>query len=131
MWVRCPSDQELRVPSLTALAGAATAAFSAALVVAPTVLIRPCGLTDTRQTRALVRMVGVRDVVSGAALLTASPGRSRRSAVAGRVACDWADAAALAAGLAGQQRRPLVAASAVAWGLVCLAAGVLDERTGR
>jgi hypothetical protein len=119
------------VPSLTALTGAATAAFGAAVAVAPAVLIRSCGLADTRQSRALVRMVGVRDVVSGAALVTASPRRSRRAAVAGRVACDWTDAAALAAGLAGQQRRALVPVSALTWGLVCLVAGVLDERAGR
>ena len=119
------------MPSLTAVTGAATAAFSAALVVAPTLLIRPCGLPDDRGTRALVRMVGVRDVVSGVALGTARPGRPRRAALAGRVACDWTDAAALAAGLAGRERRALVTVSALTWGLVCLAAGVLDERAGR
>ena len=54
------------MPSLTALAGAATAAFSAALVVEPALLIRPCGLTDTRQTRALVCLVaGVLDERTG------------------------------------------------------------------
>ena len=116
------------MPSLTALTGAATATFSAVFVAAPALLLRPCGIAETRQTRALARMVGARDVVSGLALVLAAPGRSRRLAVAGRVASDWTDAAALAAGLAGQQRRGLVSASAVAWGLVCLAAGVLDER---
>ena len=116
------------MPSLTALAGAATAAFSAVFVAAPGVLLRPCGIAETRQTRALARMVGARDVVLGLAMVAAAPGRPRRLAVAGRVLADCTDAAALAGGLAGQGRRGLVSASAVAWGLACLAAGVLDER---
>ena len=116
------------MPSLTALAGAATAGLSAVFVAAPSVLLRPCGIDDTRQTRALARMVGVRDVVVGLTMVAAQPGRARRLAVAGRVVSDCTDAAALAAGLAGQGRRGLVSASAVTWGLVCLAALVLDER---
>ena len=118
------------MPSLTAVTGAATAAFSAVFVAAPTVLLRPCGIDVSPQTRALARMVGARDVVSGVALVLAAPGRPRRRAVAGRVAADLTDAVALTAGLAGQERRGLVSASAVAWALVCLAAGVLDERRG-
>ena len=116
------------MPSLTVLAGAATAGFSAVFVAAPSVLLRPCGIADTRQTRALARMVGARDVVSGLAMVAAAPGRARRLAVAGRVASDLTDGVALAAGLAGQDRRGLVSASAVLWGAICLAAGVLDER---
>ncbi|MFQ1002216.1 hypothetical protein [Modestobacter sp. SSW1-42] len=119
------------MPSLTALTGTATAAFSAAVLVAPAALLRPSGLDDDRSTRALVRMVCARDVVLGVALATAPAGPLRRRAVAGRVASDLTDAAALAVGLAGQRRRGLVSASAAVWGLVCLTAGVLDERAGR
>jgi hypothetical protein len=119
------------VPALTALAGTATAVFSAAVVVVPSALLRPCGLDDDRSTRALVRMVCARDVVLGVALATAPAGRLRRRAVAGRVAADLTDAAALAMALQGRQRRGLVSASAAVWGLVCLTAGVLDERAGR
>ena len=43
------------MPSLTSLVGAATAAYAAALVVAPRVLIGPSGLPDDPRTRALVR----------------------------------------------------------------------------
>jgi hypothetical protein len=116
------------VPALTALTGAATATFSAVFVAAPGLLLRPCGIADTRQTRALARMVGARDVVLGLAMVTAAPGRPRRLAVAGRLAADLTDAAALASALPGRDRRGWVSASAVTWGLVCLAAGVLDER---
>ena len=119
------------MPSLTVLAGAATTAFGAVIAVAPSVLLRPCGLDDTRETRALVRMVGGRDVVIGAAMAVAPAGRPRRWAVAGRAASDLSDAAALAVGLAGNERRGLVSASAAVWGLVCLTAAALDERAGR
>ena len=119
------------MPSSTALAGAATAAFSAVFVAAPGLLLRPCGIAETRQTRALARMVGARDVVLGLAMVAAAPGPAGRLAVAGRVGADCTDAAALAAGLARQGRRGLVSASAVGWAPVCLGAGVLDERAGR
>ena len=119
------------MPTLTALAGTATAAFSAAVIVVPWALLRPCGIDDDRSTRALVRMVCARDVVLGAALATAPAGPLRRRAVAGRVAADLTDAAGLAVALAGQRRRGLVSASAAVWGLVCLTAAALDERTGR
>ena len=126
-----PDDQEPAVPTLTALAGTATAAFSAAVVVVPSALLRPCGLDDDRSTRALVRMVCARDVVLGVALASAPAGPLRRRAVAGRVAADLTDAAALAVGLAGRPQRGLVSASAAVWGLVCLTAAALDERAGR
>ena len=119
------------MPSLTALVGTATAAFSAAVLVVPSALLRACGLDDDRSTRALVRMVCARDVVLGVALATAPAGPLRRRAVAGRVVSDLTDAAALAVGLAGRDRRGLVSASAAAWGAVCLTAAVLDERAGR
>ena len=119
------------MPSLTALAGTATAVFSAAVVAVPSALLRPCGLDDDRSTRALVRMVCARDVVLGVALAAAPAGRLRRRAVAGRLAADLTDAAALAVALRGEERRGLVSASAAVWGLVCVTAGVLDERAGR
>ena len=53
------------MPSLTALAGTATAAFSAAVLVAPAELLAPCGLEVTASSRGLVRMVCARDVVLG------------------------------------------------------------------
>ena len=119
------------MPTLTALTGTATAVFSAAVIAVPSALLRPCGLDDDRSTRALVRMVCARDVVLGTALATAPAGTLRRRAVAGRVAADLTDAAALAVALAGQRRRGLVSASAAVWGLLCLTAAALDERAGR
>lgn len=119
------------MPSLTSLVGAATAAFSAALVVAPGVLIGPARLTDTPDTRALVRALGARDTVTGLALVAAPAGRARRLATAARVLCDWTDAAVFPAAVAGRGTGRLVAVSAWGWGALALGALVLDERAGR
>ena len=119
------------VPPLTALVGVATTAFSAALVVAPRVLVGPARLVDTADTRALVRALGARDVVTGLALVAAPAGRARRLATAARVLCDWTDAVVFPAALAGRGTGSLVAASAWAWGALALGALALDERAGR
>ena len=119
------------MPSLTSLVGAATTAFSAALVVAPRVLIRPARLVDMADTRTLVRALGVRDTVTGLALVAAPPGRARRLATAARVLCDWTDAVVFAPTLSGRGTGGLVAGSAWAWGALALGALVLDERAGR
>ena len=66
------------MPSLTSLVGAATATFSAALVVAPQLLIGPARIVDTADTRTLVRALGVRDTGIGLAMMAAPPGRARR-----------------------------------------------------
>ncbi len=119
------------MPSLTSLVGAATAAFSAALVVAPGVLIGPARLADTADTRTLVRALGARDTVSGLALMAAPPGRARRLATTARVLCDWTDALVFSPTLAGRGTRGLVTASAWGWGALALGALALDERAGR
>ncbi|WP_448642295.1 hypothetical protein [Geodermatophilus sp. URMC 63] len=119
------------MPSLTSLVGAATTAFSAALLVAPGILIGPARLADTADTRALVRALGARDAVSGLALVLAPPGRPRRLAATARALCDWTDAVVFPPALSGRGTRGLVAASAWAWGALALGALVLDERAGR
>ena len=119
------------MPSLTSVVGAATAAFSAALVVAPRVLIGPARLVDTADTRTLVRALGARDTVTGLALMAAPAGRARRLATAARVLCDWTDAVVFPRALAGRGTGGLVAGAAWAWGALALAALVLDERAGR
>ncbi|MBB3677533.1 hypothetical protein [Modestobacter versicolor] len=119
------------MPSLTAAVGAATAAYSAALVVSPRILIRPVGLDDSPGTRALVRSLGARDAALGLAMVAAPAGLLRRSAVAARVLADCTDAASFRVGLAGRPSRVPVAVGAAAWGALSLLAGVLDERAGR
>jgi hypothetical protein len=120
------------VPSLTSLVGAATAGFSVALAAAPGILLRPCGLADTPDTRLLTRSLAVRDVVLGLALVAAPAGPLRRLATGARAVADLGDAAAFGTGLAGRgARAPVVALAAASWGALALLAGVLDERAGR
>jgi hypothetical protein len=116
------------MPSWTSVVGAATAAFSAALVVAPRVLIGPSGMPDTVQTRALVRTLGARDTVVGLAMVAAPAGRARDLAAAGRVLCDCADAAVLPSAVPDRRRAAAVRVSAAAWGALALTAAVLDRR---
>ena len=118
------------MPSLTSLVGAATATFSAALVVAPQVLIGPARLVDTADTRALVRALGVRDTGIGLAMMAAPPGRARRLVTTARALCDWTDAVVFSPTLSGRGTRGLVVGSAWAWGALALGALVLDERAG-
>ena len=119
------------MPSLTSLAGAATATFSAALVLAPRVLIGPARLVDTADTRTLVRALGARDTVTGLALMAAPAGRARRLATAARMLCDWTDAVVFPQALAGRGTGGPVAVLAWGWGALALGALVLDERAGR
>src|ERR1700710_1780598 len=93
------------MPSLTALVGAATAAYSAALVAAPRILITPCELADSTDTRTLTRGIGARDAAVGLAMVLAPAGTARRLVVGARVAADLGDAGAFAAGLAGRGSR--------------------------
>ena len=119
------------MPPLTALVGAATAAYSIALIAAPKVLIAPCGLEDSRDTRTLTRALGVRDTAIGLAMVAAPAGRARQLVTGARVLADWGDAAAFGAGLAGRPTRGKVVGFAAAWGALSLLAGVLDERADR
>ena len=119
------------MPSLTSVVGAATATFSAALVVAPRVLIATTGMPDTAQTRALVRAFGARDAVIGLAMLTAPRGRLRDLAAAARVLSDCADAAVLPSAVPDRGRAAALGVSAAAWAALALAAAVLDRRADR
>lgn len=56
--------------------GAATFAYSVALIIRPAVLAKPCGLTDVvgtvpNATALLIRAVGARDAAIGAAMFLA------------------------------------------------------------
>lgn len=117
--------------SLTSVVGAATATFSAALVVAPRVLIGPLGMPDSAQTRALLRALGARDAAIGLAMLTAPGGGARDLAAAARVLSDCADAAVLPSAVPDRGRAAVLRVSAAAWGALALAATVLDRRAGR
>lgn len=119
------------MPSLTSLVGGATAAYSAALVVAPRLLLKPCGLEQSADARMLTRAIGARDTAIGLAMIATPAGPARWAATAARVAADWSDAAVFGAGLGGRGTRGKVVGFAAAWGALSLAAGLLDARSGR
>lgn len=119
------------VPSFTSLVGGATAAYSAALLVAPRILLKPCGLAETPDSRMLARAIGARDTAIGLAMIAAPAGPARWAATASRVAADWSDAGVFAAGLGGRGTRAKVVGFAAAWGALSLAAGLADARSRR
>jgi len=116
------------VPSLTSLVGGATAAYSAAVVVGPRLLLKPCGLEQSPDTGTLTRAIGARDAALGLAMIAAPAGPARWGATASRIAADWSDAAVFGAALAGRGTRGKVVGFAAAWGALSLAAGLLDAR---
>jgi hypothetical protein len=116
---------------LSTLVGAATAGFSAALVAAPQLLIRPGGLEDSRDTRTLTRVLGVRDTVLGVLMVAAPDARTRRLLTVARVVCDGSDAVLFGSRVAGRPAHVRVAASAATWAGMCVLADVLDARAGR
>ncbi|MFF7551551.1 hypothetical protein ACFZA9_01470 [Streptomyces olivaceus] len=106
--------------------GAVTAAYSAAIIVRPVVLARPCGMTDEDgtvppATATLIRAVGARDVAVGGVMALARSPRTLRAAAVCRVAADLSDAVVFGAALTGRQRAK-VAGFAAGWGALSAAA---------
>lgn len=114
--------------SPTRALGAATAAYSVALLARPEVLLDPCGLEPTDATKALARCIGARDVAIGTAMVAAPDGAARRVAVAARVLSDWGDAAVLGPALRSRGTARKVVGFALVWGALCAAAGWYDTR---
>jgi hypothetical protein len=114
------------MPVLTRVLGAATTAYSVAIIAKPRLLAKPCGLTTetgavSPGVRPLVGGIGARDVVLGVAMMTAAPGRPLRLAVAGRVAADLSDALIFGLSLPDRAARRKVAAFATGWAALCAA----------
>jgi uncharacterized membrane protein len=104
---------------LAKVLGVASVALGAPLVAAPGRVARFVGLEDTAATRAVARLVGVRELDTAAAILPSSrplPG------VWGRVAGDGLDLALLGTALrsAAANRRRLAAATAAVAGIAAL-----------
>lgn len=115
--------------TLTRVLGAATVAYSAAVLVRPGVLAGPAGLANATGevpagSKILIRALGARDAAIGVAMTLAPPGPALRTAVAARVASDFADAAVFGTALPEPDKRRKVAVFAVAWGALCAAAGL-------
>lgn len=115
------------------LLGAATAAYGTAVTLKPGLLAGPAGLTENATTppgtAVACRAVGIRDLISGAAMTAVTSPAALRTAIAIRVASDLGDAAVLGTSLPDRQARRKNSAIALSWGLLCgLSATTLKHR---
>ncbi|MFD3873775.1 hypothetical protein [Streptomyces sp. NPDC058623] len=99
--------------------GVATLGYGVAVACSPRVLARPCGLSDKGSTGLLIRALGVRDAVIGAAMVALPEGPALRTAVLGRVTVDAGDALLFGTFLAGRRERSVAAAAALGWAALC------------
>lgn len=107
---------------LPRLLGAATAAYSVAVLVRPSVFLRPTGLAARKPTPALAaatRAVAGRDLVSSVAMTIAPTGPALRAAIAVRVGCDASDALLFAVALRGRPQRAKAVGVTAGWGTLC------------
>ncbi|MVU77579.1 hypothetical protein GPX89_10045 [Nocardia sp. ET3-3] len=114
----------------TRLIGAATAAYGAAVVIRPALLLRPGGLGTGAEPelRAAARMIALRDLISGLALATLSDPRARRAAAIIRVASDAADTVVFAGALSGRAERAKTLAVTTGWGLLSALGALYEAR---
>jgi hypothetical protein len=100
--------------------GALTALYGVSAILMPGVIGRHGGYRgwESRESgvRLLSAVVGVRDVVSGVAIVLAPRGDALLAALAARVAFDLSDAAAFGRLLPSPAARRKIAAVAGAWG---------------
>ncbi|MEU9108275.1 hypothetical protein AB0D54_28880 [Streptomyces xanthophaeus] len=99
--------------------GVATLGYGVAVACRPRLLARPCGLPETGSTALLIRALGVRDAVIGAAMATVPEGAALRTAVLCRVAVDAGDALLFGTFLARRTERAKAASAALAWAGLC------------
>ncbi len=105
------------------LLGAATAVYGAAVVVKPALLLKPSGLLRGNkpepEQEIFVRVLGIRDLASGLAMLFAPSRKAMRTAIAVRVASDAGDLVVLGGALRDKPAGPKVMAVAGGWGALC------------
>ncbi|MFD3696866.1 hypothetical protein ACFWUZ_12060 [Streptomyces sp. NPDC058646] len=99
--------------------GVATLGYGVAVACRPRVLARPCGLPEQGSTALLIRALGARDAVIGAAMAAVPEGPALRAAVLCRVAVDAADALLFGTFLAGRAERAKAASAALVWAALC------------
>ena len=106
------------------LLGAATAAYSVAIIAKPELFCRPTGLVDdtgspSETGRTLTRAIGGRDLASGLAMALAPAGRPLKAAIWVRVGSDVGDLVVLGSGLPTQETREKATMVAAGWGALC------------
>ncbi len=108
------------------LLGAATLAYSAAVLVDPKVIARPCEMLDANgdvpaDVATSLRAVSARDAVVSLLMMTAPAGPALRTAVTVRAISDLCDAAVFGAPVSPGSRAKVIGVP-LTWGLLCLAA---------
>lgn len=110
--------------------GAATVAYSLAILVRPVLLARPSGLAEGPGEQrvdpglgVLIQAIGARDVAIGSAMMLAPRGRALQTSIAARVLADAADAVIFGAALPARDRRPRIAGFAAFWAALCAVSG--------
>lgn len=106
------------------LLGAATAAYSVAIITKPELFCRPTGLVGDTETpdeaqKVLTRAIGGRDLASGIAMAFAPAGLPLKIAIGVRVGSDVADLVVLGSGLPDQNSREKATMVAAGWGALC------------
>ncbi|MCJ0869700.1 hypothetical protein [Streptomyces sp. AP-93] len=100
--------------------GAATLGYGLAVACRPEVLARPCGLAEQGSSSLLIRALGVRDAVIGAAVVAVpDEGSGLRTAVMCRVALDTGDALLFGTLLPHRTGRAKAASAALARAALC------------
>ncbi len=114
---------DLRASWPARVVAAATVAYSAAIIVKPALLARPCGLTGADGSvppgiAAMTRSIGARDAAVSAALIVAPAGYPLRLLTAARVISDCADAVSLSGLVSDRAAKRKVAGIALGWALI-------------
>ena len=105
---------------LPRLLGLATAAYGAAIIAKPGLMLKPIGMPqDDAGLQTFTRAVGVRDLASGLAMAVAPTRKAMRLAIGVRVASDIGDLAVLGTATAGKPEQKKIVAVAGGWGLLC------------
>lgn len=129
-----PDRTALTDPAFPARAvGALTVAYSVAVLIAPKVLAKPCGLTGplggvSAPVALLVRAVAARDVVLGTRMLLAPAGPQLQAASLARAAADASDAVLFGIALDGAARKAKVVGFAAGWAALSTWAGLRGGR---
>lgn len=114
---------------LPRLLGVATAAYGAAVLARPALLLKPSGMRHgDHDLTAVVRTLAARDLASGMAMAVAPSRKAMRLAIGVRVASDVSDAVVFGQALAGRPERTKVLAVAGGWGLLCVLSALATRR---
>jgi hypothetical protein len=112
--------------------GAATFVYGVAVAIRPELLARPSGLVDEsgrvdEATAVSLRPLGLRDAVSGAAMVLAPAGAPLRLATMVRMGADFGDALLLGSTLPSRRLRRMAVAVSVGWGALSVIGLVAGE----